>query len=130
MSYDKKGVVQVMSKHSFTETFKRLESKVESLGLAVFARLDFQADARKAGLEMKPTRLLIFGNPKAGTPLMVASPTVALDFPLKVLVSEDSNGEVWVSYNSPQYLKERHNVPEELLKNISGIEDIVGSIVR
>ena len=91
-------------------------------------RIDFQKDAEKAELNMKPTRLLIFGNPKAGTPLIIASPTIAIDFPLKVLVSEDEQGKVWLTYNSLQYLKDRHNIPEALLKNISGIVDIVESV--
>jgi uncharacterized protein (DUF302 family) len=79
---------------------------------------------------MNPTQLIIFGNPKAGTPLMIAAPTLAIDFPLKVLVSEDTNGKVWVSYNSPLYLKERHNIPDILLKNISGIVEIAESAVK
>jgi uncharacterized protein (DUF302 family) len=108
----KEGVIQVTTTHSFAETFELLEFKVASLGLIVFARIDFQRDAEKTGLKMRPTRLLIFGNPKAGTPLMIASPIVAIDFPLKVLVSEDEQGKVWLIYNSPQYLKGRHNIPE------------------
>lgn len=128
MILDKEGVIQVTTNHSFAETFELLESKVVSLGLIVFARIDFQKDAEKAELNMKPTRLLIFGNPKAGTPLIIASPTIAIDFPLKVLVSEDEQGKVWLTYNSPQYLKDRHNIPEALLKNISGIVDIVESV--
>ena len=130
MSVNKNGVVQDLSENSFVETFERPESKVISLGLTIFARIDFQSDAHKAGLEMRPTRLLIFGNPKAGTPLMVASPTLALDFPLKILVSKDADGKVWVTYNSPQYLQERHNIPGDLLKNISGIVNIAESAIR
>jgi len=124
----KEGVIQVTTNHSFAETFELLESKVASLGLSVFARIDFQKDAEKAEIKMRPARLLIFGNPKAGTPLMIASPTIAIDFPLKVLVSEDEQGKVWLTYNSPQYLKDRHNIPETLLKNISGIVGIVESV--
>jgi uncharacterized protein (DUF302 family) len=130
MSFNKNGVIRVMSEYSFVDTFERLESKVLSQGLNVFARIDFQSDAEKAGLEMKPTRLLIFGNPKAGTPLMVASPTLAIDFPLKILVFEDSDNKVWISYNSPQYLKDRHNIPEALMKNIMGIVAIAESVAR
>lgn len=99
-----------------------------SKGLTVFARIDFSGDAGRAGLKMNPTRMLIFGSPKAGTPLMVASPTLALDLPLKVIVSQDNSGKVFLCYNSSEYLKERHNIPEELLKNISGIESIVVSV--
>jgi uncharacterized protein (DUF302 family) len=126
----KNGIIQVMSEHSFADTFERLESQVALRGLITFARIDFQRDAEKAGLAMRPIRLLIFGNPRAGTPLMIAAPTLAIDFPLKVLVSEDESGRVWVSYNSPQYLEVRHNIPNELLKNISGIVGIVESVAR
>ena len=96
MILDKEGVIQVTTNHSFAETFERLESKVVSLGLIVFALIDFQKDAEKAGLEMRPARLLIFGHPKAGTPLIIASPTISIDFPLKVLVSEDAQWESMV----------------------------------
>jgi len=124
------GIVRIASAHSFEETFASLESAVESRGLLVFATIDFDGDAERAGLKMKPTRLLIFGNPKAGTPLMEAAPSVALDFPLKILVAEDSSGKAWVSYNSPEYLRIRHGIPEDLLKNISGIESIVVSAAK
>ena len=124
------GIVRIASAHSFDETLARLESVVKSRGLSVFATIDFDGDAERAGLKMKPTRLLIFGNPKAGTPLMEAAPSVALDFPLKVLVAEDSSGKAWMSYNSPEYLRIRHGIPEDLLKNISGIESIVGSAAK
>src|SRR5712664_4472942 len=113
-----------MSQHSFEDTFQRLESSVASRGLMIFARIDFSGDAQKAGLKMNPTRMLIFGNPKAGTPLMLAEPTVAIDFPLKILVSTDKNGKVWVSYNSPEYLKDRHNIPDDLLRNITWVAAI------
>ncbi len=117
----------MQSEHSFGDTFERLKSTVLSRGLTIFANIDFSADADHVGLKMNPARLLLFGNSKAGTPLMIAAPTLAIDFPLKVLVSEDVNGKVWVSYNSPLYLKERHSIPDELLKNISGIEEIAES---
>src|SRR5271170_3402445 len=100
-SANKNGIVQIKSGHSFADTFEGLESAVVSRGLSVFARIDFSGDAEKAGLTMRPTRLLIFGNPKAGTPLMIAAPSLAIDFPLKILVSSDDEGNVWVTYNSP-----------------------------
>lgn len=128
LSAGKNGIVQVMSTHSFDDTLGRLESALASRGLTVFARIDFSGDAGRAGLTMRPTRLLVFGNPKAGTPLMIAAPTVAIDFPLKVLVSEDADGRVWMSYNSPDYLRDRHNIPAELIKNISGVGPIVESV--
>ena len=118
-------MVNVPSKYSVPETINGLESLVKSQGLTVFARIDFSGDAAKAGLSMKPSQLLIFGNPKAGTPLMVASPTIALDLPLKALAWEDASGKVWLSYNTPEYLKERHGLPEDLVKNIAGIKVLV-----
>ncbi len=130
MSTLKNGIVQVQSEHSFGETFERLKSTVLSRGLTIFANISFSAEAEKAGLKMNPAQLVIFGNPKAGTPLMIAAPTLAIDFPLKVLVSDDTNGKVWVSYNSPLYQKERHNIPDMLLKNISGIVEIAESAVK
>jgi uncharacterized protein (DUF302 family) len=129
LSVSENGVVRVASGHPFADTFDQLKFAVVSRGLTVFASIDFSEDAERAGSKMLPTRLLIFGSPKAGTPLMVAAPTLAIDLPLKVLVSEDENGRVWVSYNSLRYLKDRHNIPDELLKNISGIISIVESVV-
>ena len=117
----------MQSEHSFGDTFERLKSTVMSRGLTIFATINFSADSQNAGLKMNPTQLLIFGNPKTGTPLMIAAPTLALDFPLKITVSEDAKGKVWVTYNTPQYLKERHNIPDELMKNIAGIVDIAES---
>jgi uncharacterized protein (DUF302 family) len=130
LSAVKKGIVQVQSQHSFDDTFKQLEGAVLSRGLTIFARIDFSGDAEKVGLKMGPTRMLIFGNPKAGTPLMLASPSIAIDFPLKVLVSEDEKGRTWLSYNALEYLRNRHNVPASLLKNIEGIVGIVDSVAR
>jgi uncharacterized protein (DUF302 family) len=130
MLVNERGIVQVISKSSFVDTFNRLESVVSSKGLTIFARIDFSGDAERVGLKMNPTRMLIFGSPKAGTPLMVVSPTLALDLPLKVLVSTDKDGKVWVSYNSPEYLKDRHKIPDDLLNNISGIASIAQSIVQ
>ena len=102
-----------------------MRQQSEPQGLTVFARINFSGDAEKVGLKMHPAQLLIFGNPKAGTPLMIASPTIAIDFPLKALAWEDADGKVWLTYNAPEYLKERHGLPEQLLKNISGIGELV-----
>jgi uncharacterized protein (DUF302 family) len=124
------GIVHVSSKYSVPETLERLQSVVKSRGLTVFARIDFSSDAAKAGLRMRPTQLLIFGNPKAGTPLMVAAPSIALDLPLKALAWEDGDGKVWLSYNQPEYLKQRHGLPDELMKNISGIGALVQKAVE
>lgn len=119
------GIVNVASNHSVPESIDRLESIAKSKQLTVFARIDFSGDATKAGLTMPPTQMLIFGSPKAGTPLMLAAPSVALDLPLKALAWQDSNGQVWLSYNAPEYLKDRHGVPDALLPNIAGIKLLV-----
>jgi uncharacterized protein (DUF302 family) len=114
------GMVHLRSPYPVPETLRRLESLLQSKGVAIFARVDHSGEAEKAGLNMRPTQLLIFGSPKAGTPLMVASPTLAIDLPLKALAWEDSDGAVWLSYNSPEYLQQRHNFPGELAGNIAG----------
>ena len=120
----------MQSEHSFGDTFEWLKSTVLSRGLTIFAIIDFSADAGRAGLKMNPAQLLIFGNPKAGTPLMIAAPTLAIDFPLKILVSEDANGKVWVSFNSPLYLKECHKIADELMEKISSLEAIAESAAK
>jgi uncharacterized protein (DUF302 family) len=93
--------------------------------VALFALVDHSGEAEKAGMKMRPTKLLIFGNPKAGTPVMLAAPSIAIDLPLKILVSEDESGRVWISYNSADYLQSRHNVPAELMNNIAAAAGIV-----
>ena len=122
---EENGIATVPSHHSVAETVDRLASIAKARGLLVFARIDFAADAANAGLKMPPTQLLIFGNPKAGTPLILASPTSALDLPLKALAWEDTEGKVWVSYNKPEYIKERHRLPEDLVQNIAGVKGLV-----
>jgi uncharacterized protein (DUF302 family) len=117
-----RGIVDLPSRHSVDETVGRLQEILRAKGVALFALVDHSGEAAKVGIEMRPTKLLIFGNPKAGTPLMLAAPSVAIDLPLKILVWEDAAGKVWVSYNSPAYLKERHGLPEELLQNIAVVE--------
>jgi uncharacterized protein (DUF302 family) len=118
------GILKVPSNHSVDETVERLKGILQAKGVMLFALVDHSGEAEKAGLKMLPTKLLIFGSPKAGTPLMVAAPSIALDLPLKILVSEDSQGKVWVSYNSPAYLLERHGVPQTLLQNIAVVEGL------
>ena len=124
------GMVHRNSPYCVDETVERLDGVLQSLGIPVLARIDHSGGAAAMGLSMRPTKLLIFGNAKAGTPLMVAAPTLALDLPLKALVWEDADGKVWVSYNTPQYLRERHGFPEELMPNIAGIRVIVEEAVR
>lgn len=116
-----KGLVHKQSKYLVAETITRLEAVLRSKGVIIFARIDHSGEAGKVGLTMRPTQLLIFGNPKAGTPLMNASPSVAIDLPLKALAWEDSEGKVWLTYNSPEHLKQRHDLPEELMKHIAAI---------
>ncbi len=119
------GVASISSPHPVAATVTRLKSAIEGKGLTVFAQIDHAAGARQAGLQMQEAQVLIFGAAKAGTPLMVASPLLALDLPLKVLVWEDAEKKVWVSFNTPEFLAERHAIPPELLKNISGVEPLV-----
>jgi uncharacterized protein (DUF302 family) len=118
------GIERIPSAQDFAATFAKLETVVKSKALLVFAKIDFSGDAQRAGLTMPPTQMLIFGNPKSGTPVMLASPGSALDLPLKVLVSQDAAGKVWLSYNQPEYLGERHGIPATLLQNLLGIRAI------
>lgn len=117
-----KGIIDKPSNHSVDETVEKLEDILQSKGVALFALVDHSGEAEKLGMKMRPTKLLIFGSPKAGTPLMVAAPSIAIDLPLKILVWEDGQGRVWVSYNSPDYLKKRHGLPQDLLQNIVMVE--------
>lgn len=126
---DEKGMTHRSSPHSVAETLLRMEAALAQRGIPVLARIDHSGGAAAVGLQMKPTELVIFGNAKAGTPLMLSAPTAALDLPLKTLVWEDAEGKVWVSYNSPEYLQERHGFAEELKANIAGIGAIVDEAV-
>jgi uncharacterized protein (DUF302 family) len=124
------GIVNLNSPHTVLETLARLEAAVQAKGIPILAVIDHSGDAAKAGIQMEPTKLLIFGNPKAGTPIMLVSPSAAIDLPLKALVWQDKRGKVWLSYNSPAYLKQRHDIPDNLLPNIAGIEAICAQAVR
>jgi uncharacterized protein (DUF302 family) len=124
------GLLQVASPHTVEETVRRLESLLAERGVKVFAVIDHNGEAESVGMKMRPTKLVIFGNPKGGTPLMVAAPTLAIDLPLKALVWEDEGGKVWVSYNSPEYLQQRHGVPEDLIKNIAVAGALVAKAVE
>ena len=117
-----KGIIDRPSNHSVEQTVDRLKNILQSKGVTLFALVDHSGEAEKAGMKMPPTKLLIFGNPKAGTPLMLAAPRSAIDLPLKILIWEDALGKVWVTYNSPVYLQERHSLPAELLQNIAVVE--------
>jgi uncharacterized protein (DUF302 family) len=121
------GIVEIASNHSVDQTVEKLRAILEAKGVSLFALVDHSGEAEKLGMKMRPTKLLIFGSPSAGTPLMLAAPSLALDLPLKVLTREDDNGRVWVSYNSPAYLKERHGLPQELLPNIAVVETLAAT---
>ena len=116
------GIVDIPSRHSVQETVERLKNILQAKGVMLFALIDHSGEAEKIGLKMPPTKLLIFGSPKAGTPLMLASPRIAIDLPLKILIWEDSGGKAWVSYNDPTYLQQRHGLPPGLIQNIAVIE--------
>ncbi len=118
------GIIDIPSNHSVDQTVEKLKGILQAKGVALFALVDHSGEAEKVGMKMLSTKLLIFGNPKGGTPLMLAAPSVAIDLPLKILVREDAQGKVWVSYNSPAYLQERHGFPPELLKNIGVVENL------
>jgi uncharacterized protein (DUF302 family)/uncharacterized membrane protein YidH (DUF202 family) len=124
------GIITRPSNHSVDETVAKLESLLQAKGVMLFAVVDHSGEAAKAGLTMPPTKLLIFGKPKGGTPLMLAAPSVAIDLPLKVLIAEDAQGKVTVSYNSPAYLQQRHGLPAELLPNIAIVEALVAKAVE
>ncbi len=124
------GLVRVASRYSVDETLKRLLLAFDAHGLQPFGLIDHSGEAEKIGLTMPNTKVLIFGSPKAGTPLMLASPSLAIDLPLKVLVAEDAAGKVSVTYNSPDYLQERHAVPAELIKNLSGAAALISNAVE
>jgi len=130
MPSNENGLVHVSSPRSVPETLKKLQTLLEARGLKLFALIDHSGEAEKAGLKMRPTQLLIFGSPKGGTPVMVAAPTLAIDLPLKTLVWEDAGGKVWVSYNSPDYLQQRHSIPADLVKNIAGVGALVEKAVE
>jgi uncharacterized protein (DUF302 family) len=116
------GIVSIRASRSVDQTVEALEELLQAKGVKLFALVDHSGEAEKAGLRMRPTKLVIFGSPKAGTPLMTASPSIAIDLPLKILVREDESGKVWVSYNSPAYLQARHNLPAQLVQNIAVVE--------
>ena len=118
------GIIDRPSNHSVEQTVDKLKNILQSKGVTLFALIDHSGEAEKVGMKMPSTKLLIFGNPKGGTPLMLAAPSIAIDLPLKILVSEDAQGKVWVSYNSSAYLQERHGLPFELLQNIAVVETL------
>ena len=121
------GLVIVSSVHTVEQTVQKLIVILRDKGVKLFALIDHSGEAELAGLQMRPTKLLIFGTPKLGTPLMVAAPTAAIDLPSKVLVWEDADGRVLMAYNDPAYLEARHGIPARLLENISVLEKLVAA---
>ena len=130
MSQPNPGIVDVRSPRSVPETIDRLESLATARGLTIFARIDFSGDAERVGLSMRPMQMLIFGNPKAGTPLLVTAPRIGLDLPLKALAWVDESNGVWLSCNSPDYIVARHQLPRDLVANISGVVRLIEAAVE
>jgi uncharacterized protein (DUF302 family) len=124
------GLSQIASHYRMDETVNRLQEAFAAKGLQVFAVIDHSGEAEKVGLRMPPTKVLIFGSPKAGTPMMVAAPSLAIDLPLKALVAEDAQGKVSVTYNDPEYLRARHGFPAELTKNLAGASVLIAKAVE
>lgn len=124
MASNNNGIVDIASNHSVDETVARLKGILEAKGVTLFAVIDHSGEAEKVGMKMPATKLLVFGSPKAGTPIMQAAPSAAIDLPLKILVWEDSQRKVWISYNSPAYLQKRHGFPPELMQNIAVVETL------
>jgi uncharacterized protein (DUF302 family) len=122
ISNSENGIVTISIHQSVDRTVEKLEEILQAKGVKLFALVDHSGEAEKAGMQMRPTKLLIFGNPKAGTPLMIASPSIAIDLPLKIVVWEDADGKVWISYNAATYLQARHRLPQELVQNIAVVE--------
>jgi uncharacterized protein (DUF302 family) len=124
------GVINKSTTRTVDETVDKIKTLLQSKGIKLFAVIDHSGEAEAIGIKMPPTKLLIFGNPKGGTPLMLTSPTVAIDLPLKLLVWQDAHGDRWISYNSPHYLKDRHSLPDDLLKNIAVIEPLAAEAAK
>jgi uncharacterized protein (DUF302 family) len=124
------GIVSLPCHQSVDVTVDKLKTILQAKSVQLFALVDHSGEAEKAGMRMPNTKLLIFGNPAGGTPAMLASPTLALDLPLKILVWEDARGQVWVSFNSVEYLRERHNVPAELMARLNLISELAAKIAE
>ena len=124
------GIINCRSRYGVDETVATLKSLLQSRGATLFALIDHSGEAEKAGMTMPRTQLLIFGSPKAGTLVMLAKASVAIDLPMKILVREDGDGTVWMSYNSPAYLKERHGLPDNVLPSLTVVEALVASVAH
>lgn len=124
------GLISRPSPYPVGETLDRLEAVLRAKGVMVFARIDHGAAAARAGLAMRPAQVLVFGNPKVGTPVMNAAPTIAIDLPFKALAWEDATGRVWLSYNSAEYLARRHHVAEDVIRPLAAIEALIAAALE
>ena len=124
------GILTRPSPFSVEETLERLQKAIQSHNLSIFAHIDHSGEAQRVGLQMQKAHVLIFGNPKAGTPLMIASPLLALDLPLKVLVWQSDDDHVWVSSTSVAYLRVRYSIPQELIGNVAGVDTLIEQVLR
>ncbi len=123
------GIISKPSKYSVPETLHRLESILTSKGIKIFALVDHSGEAEKAGLRMPATQLLIFGNPKGGTPVMLAAPSSAIDLPWKALAWEDADGKVWLSYNDPAYLQRRFSLSDDVMKPLAALGAVIEQVL-
>ena len=124
------GIISIPGKHSVDQTVEKFKGILQAKGVTLFALVDHSGEAEKVGMKMRPTKLLIFGNPRGGTPVMLAAPSMAIDLPLRILIWEDGQGQAWLSYNSPVYLQERHSLPPELLQNIAVVETLAAAVAE
>jgi uncharacterized protein (DUF302 family) len=124
------GITRLTSPHAVAETVARLEALLKERGVMIFARIDFSGDAARAGLTLRPEQMLIFGNPKAGTPLMLSVPAAGLDLPLKALVWEDAEGRTQIAYNDPQYIIRRHGLDAALAANLAAVVPLIERAAR
>ena len=122
-----RGLINKPSHHSVDQTVEKLKNILQAKGVTLFALIDHSGEAEKVGMKMRPTKLLIFGNPKAGTPLMLAAPSIAIDLPLKILIWEDAAGKVWLTYNNPEFLRERHGLAPDLMQSVSVVEALASN---
>jgi uncharacterized protein (DUF302 family) len=130
MADQAEGIVNLPTHSSVDETVTHLQSMLQEKGVQIFALVDHSGEAKRVGIEMRPTKLLIFGNPKAGTPLMLAAPSIAIDLPMKLLVWEDASGQAWISYNTPEYLEKRHALPQNLAAALGAVEALAKNAAK
>lgn len=130
MANQPEGFISLPTQSSVDETIARLQAMLQDKGIEIFALIDHSGEAKRAGIDMRPTKLLVFGNPRAGTPMMIAAPSIAIDLPLKLLVWEDASGQVWISYNAPAYLRKRHSLPPDLARALDAAEKMAEAAAK